>query len=82
MMPMYLSLRNVECTLHEDRPPIRVGGPPPAPTPPLQLRLSHVLVQRSPAGVFSVGVPKAEYVPSATGRPPEDGKEPILYFGT
>ena len=80
MMPMFLSLRNVECTLHEDRPPIRVGGPPPAPAPPLQLRLSHVLVQRSPAGVFSVGVPKAECVPSATGRPPEDGKQRIFFF--
>jgi len=55
-IPLFISLRNVEVTLIEDRPLVRVGGPPPAVAPPLIARLKHVLVQRDQAGVLSVGV--------------------------
>ena len=55
-MPLFISLRNVEVTLIEDRPLVRVGGPAPAVAPPLIVRLKHVLVQRDQAGVLSVGV--------------------------
>lgn len=56
VVPLFLSLRDVEVTLNEDRPPVRVGGPPPAPAPPTVLRVKHLLVQRNHAGVISVGV--------------------------
>jgi len=56
MIPLFVSLRNVEATLIEDRQPVRVGGPPSAVAPPLIIRLKHVLVQRDQAGVLSVGV--------------------------
>ena len=56
MIPLFVSLRNVEVSLIEDRPTIRVGGPPPAVAPPLTLRMKHVLVQRDQSGIVSVGV--------------------------
>lgn len=57
VVPLFISLRDVELTLAEDRIPIRIGGPPPAPPPPIVMRIKHLLVQRSHTGVISVGVP-------------------------
>ena len=59
MVPLFISLRDVEVSLIEDRPLIRIGGPLPAPTPPLILRLKNLMVQRNQSGVVSVGVAKS-----------------------
>lgn len=56
VVPLFINLRDVECSLIEDRPPIRVGGPPPVPSPPMVVRVKHLLVQRNHSGVVSVGV--------------------------
>ncbi|KZS06933.1 UHRF1-binding protein 1 [Daphnia magna] len=56
VIPLFINLRDVECSLIEDRPPIRVGGPPPVPAPPMVVRIKHLLVQRNHCGVISVGV--------------------------
>ena len=56
VVPLFINLRDVECTLIEDRPPIRVGGPTPIPAAPLAVRIKHLLVQRNHLGVISVGV--------------------------
>ncbi|XP_046446271.1 UHRF1-binding protein 1-like isoform X3 [Daphnia pulex] len=56
VVPLFINLRDIECTLIEDRPPIRVGGPPPFPAPPMVVRVKHLLVQRNHCGVISVGV--------------------------
>lgn len=56
VIPLFINLRDVECSLIEDRPPIRVGGPPPVPAPPMVVRVKHLLVQRNHCGVISVGV--------------------------
>ena len=63
-VPLFISLRDVECSLIEDRPAIRVGGPPPAPPPPMVIRIKHLLVQRNHAGVVSVGVADSNPVTS------------------
>ncbi len=59
VVPLFINLRDVECTLIEDRPPVRVGGPPPIPAPPMVVRIKHLLVQRNHCGVISVGVNEA-----------------------
>ena len=56
VVPLFLSLRDVECSLIEDRPLVLVGGPPPVPAPPMIVRIKHLLVQRNHSGVISVGV--------------------------
>lgn len=56
VIPLFINLRDIECSLIEDRPPINVGGPPPVPAPPMVVRVKHLLVQRNHAGVVSVGV--------------------------
>lgn len=56
VVPLFINLRDVQCSLIEDRPPIRVGGPPPIPAPPMVVRVKHLLVQRNHSGVISVGV--------------------------
>lgn len=56
VIPLFINLRDVECSLIEDRPPIRVGGPPPVPAPTMVVRIKHLLVQRNHCGVISVGV--------------------------
>ena len=66
VIPLFVSLRNVEVSLIEDRPPIRIGGPPPAPAPPLILRVKHLLVQRNQSGVVSVGVADPSSASSGT----------------
>lgn len=64
VVPLFISLRDVECNLIEDRPPVQVGGPPPAPPQPMVVRVKHLLVQRNHSGVISVGV--ADTSPAAT----------------
>lgn len=59
VVPLFINLRDVECSLVEDRPPVRVGGPTPAPAPPMVMRIKHLLVQRNHQGVISVGVNEA-----------------------
>lgn len=54
-MPLFLTLNNVECTLSEDRPLVRVAGPPPAPAAPLNIRLNQLHVHRNRLGAISVG---------------------------
>jgi hypothetical protein len=56
VVPLFINLRDIECSLIEDRPPVRVGGPPPIPAPPMVVRVKHLLVQRNHCGVISVGV--------------------------
>lgn len=58
VVPLFISLRDTELTLSEDRVPVRVGGPPPVPPPPMVMRIKHLLVQRSHTGVISMGVPE------------------------
>lgn len=54
------SLRNVECQLDDDRPPVAVQGPaPPLPAPASVFRLGHLLVQRDRDGVLTVGAASA-----------------------
>lgn len=66
VVPLFINLRDVQCSLIEDRPPIRVGGPPPIPAPPMIVRVKHLLVQRNHSGILSVGVNQA---PSASSVP-------------
>lgn len=56
VIPLFINLRDIECSLIEDRPPVMVGGPPPVPAPPMVVRVKHLLVQRNHAGIVSVGV--------------------------
>ena len=69
VVPLFLSLRDVECSLTEDRPSVFVGGPPPALAPPMVVRIKHLLVQRNHSGVISVGV--AEPSPPTSNQPGE-----------
>jgi hypothetical protein len=56
VVPLFINLRDIDCCLLEDRPPIHVGGPPPIPARPMIVRVKHLLVQRNHCGVISVGV--------------------------
>lgn len=66
VVPLFISLRDTELTLTEDRTPVRVGGPPPVPPAPVVMRIKHLLVQRSHTGVISMGVP--DIAPSGTSQ--------------
>lgn len=68
LVPLFISLRDIECSLTEDRPPVRVGGPPPAPAPPMVVRVKHLLVQRNHSGVISVGVAESTSTAPTGGR--------------